>query len=390
MPDKGPSPTELLRRPVAGSLDDLDQLLGHYRNYLAILARTHIGTTLQAKADPSDLVQDTLMEARRDFEQFRGSTEGEFVAWLRKMMANNGAKFVRHYKGVLARDVRREQRVQQELDRSTQMMARLVAAGSSPSERAVRAEDAVHLANALSELPGHYRDAIVLYHLQGRSIKDVAQGNGSHGGQYQEAAGQGADPTAIRIKGFTMTPSATADRPGFTSRAASSDRATQERIVEALAEYHGAVDAGNAPSRQAFLQRYPEIAQELAGFLDAFDFVRNVAPQLRDDEATGKIVFRHFIPCRSRRFPDPARDRPRRHGRRLRGRAALARPPRRAEGAAVRRDARQAAAQPLQERSPRRRARSTTRTSSPSTPSAASAASTTTPCSSSKARASPK
>ena len=157
-----------------GARTNSNQLLEHYRNYLAILARTHIGTTLQAKADPSDLVQDTLMEARRDFPQFRGSTEGEFVAWLRKMMANNGAKFVRQYKGVQARDVRREQRVEDELDRSTQMMAGLVSQGSSPSQRAIRGEAAVELANALAELPDHYRDAIVLYHLQGRSIKDVA------------------------------------------------------------------------------------------------------------------------------------------------------------------------------------------------------------------------
>jgi RNA polymerase sigma-70 factor (ECF subfamily) len=133
-----------------------------------------LGVPLQGKADPSDLVQDTLMEARRDFEQFRGSTESEFVAWLRKMMANNGAKFVRHYTGVQARDVRREEQIQEALDRSTQRMAGLVHPGSSPSQRAIRGEAAVHLANALAELPDHYRDAIVLYHLQRKSIKDVA------------------------------------------------------------------------------------------------------------------------------------------------------------------------------------------------------------------------
>jgi WD40 repeat protein/serine/threonine protein kinase len=60
------------------------------------------------------------------------------------------------------------------------------------------------------------------------------------------------------------------------------DRATGELLVEALAEYHGAVDAGQAPIRHDFLQRYPEIAEELNGYLDGFDFVRQVAPQLRE------------------------------------------------------------------------------------------------------------
>jgi RNA polymerase sigma-70 factor (ECF subfamily) len=174
MPDKATSPTVLLHAARCGSSEELDQLLDHFRNCLAILAQTYIGRTLQAKADPSDLVQDTLIEARRDFEQFRGKTEAEFVAWLRTLMANNGAKFVRHYKGVQARDIRREQRIEDELDRSTQMMAGLVSRGSSPSQRAIRGEAAVELANALAELPEHYRDVIMLFHLEGRPIKDVA------------------------------------------------------------------------------------------------------------------------------------------------------------------------------------------------------------------------
>lgn len=122
MPGKATYPTELLQAARCGGTDELDRLLERYRNYLAIVARTHIGKTLQAKADPSDLVQDTLMEARRDFEQFRGSTEGEFVAWLRKMMADKCGQILRHYKGVQARDIRREQRIQKELDCSTQMI----------------------------------------------------------------------------------------------------------------------------------------------------------------------------------------------------------------------------------------------------------------------------
>jgi RNA polymerase sigma-70 factor (ECF subfamily) len=172
--DEATRSAQLLHAARGGSSEELDLLLEHYRNYLAILARTFIGRTLQAKADPSDLVQETLIEARRDFEQFRGTTEGEFVAWLRKVMVNNGAKFVRHYKRVQARDVRREQQIEDELDRSTQVMAGLVSRGSSPSRVAIRGEAAVALANALAGLPDHYREVIVLFHLEGRPIKEVA------------------------------------------------------------------------------------------------------------------------------------------------------------------------------------------------------------------------
>lgn len=90
-----------------------------------------------------------------------------------------------------------------------------------------------------------------------------------------------------------MTSSTEVKQPAPASSAVSpSDRATNDRVVEALAEYHRAVDAGHTPSRSGFLQLYPEIAEELAGYLDGFEFVRQVAPQLRglEIDANGKTV----------------------------------------------------------------------------------------------------
>jgi RNA polymerase sigma-70 factor (ECF subfamily) len=175
MPHPASSPDVLLPAALSGDVQKLDQLIEHYRNYLGILARAHISTALQAKADPSDLVQETLLEARRDFRTFRGSSEAEFVAWIRTMMANNGARFIRHYTGVAARDVRRERSLIADLDRSADLMARLISPASSPSEQAARSEAAVELANAMAALPDHYRDAIILYHLQSRPIKEIAR-----------------------------------------------------------------------------------------------------------------------------------------------------------------------------------------------------------------------
>jgi serine/threonine protein kinase len=85
-----------------------------------------------------------------------------------------------------------------------------------------------------------------------------------------------------------MSPTSEAEHAAPTEPVApSSDRATQELLVDALAEYHGAVDAGQPPSRNDFLQRYPEIAGELSGYLDGYDFVRQVAPQLRTPQDDG-------------------------------------------------------------------------------------------------------
>jgi hypothetical protein len=82
----------LVERAKAGDQQAVAELLGLYRNYLLLLARLHIDANLQAKADPSDLVQETCLMAARDLPQFRGQTEAVFVAWLRQILANTGAR----------------------------------------------------------------------------------------------------------------------------------------------------------------------------------------------------------------------------------------------------------------------------------------------------------
>jgi RNA polymerase sigma-70 factor (ECF subfamily) len=113
--------------------------------------------------------------AARDLPQFRGKTEAEFVAWLRQILANTGAAMIRKYKATRSRDLGREQRFEQQLDRSSMALGRLVAGPeSSPSRIASRREAAVVLADALTLLPDDYREVLVLFHLEGLSLSDVA------------------------------------------------------------------------------------------------------------------------------------------------------------------------------------------------------------------------
>src|SRR5262249_18694074 len=87
----------LLRRARAGDGLALGELLERYRNYLKLLARLQGDRRLKGKFDASDLVQETFLEAHRDFDQFRGVTERELAAWLRQILVSNLANLVRHY-----------------------------------------------------------------------------------------------------------------------------------------------------------------------------------------------------------------------------------------------------------------------------------------------------
>jgi RNA polymerase sigma-70 factor (ECF subfamily) len=170
-----PEPAELLVRARAGDGAALGRLLERYRGYLKVLARLEIGRRLSGKMDPSDLVQETFLEAHRDFSRFRGGTEAEFTRWLRRVLATNLANAVRRYVGTKRRDVRLERELAEEIDESSAHMAMALAGQeSSPSRQAARREEAVTLADALAELPEDYREVLVLRHLEGLAFAAVA------------------------------------------------------------------------------------------------------------------------------------------------------------------------------------------------------------------------
>jgi RNA polymerase sigma-70 factor (ECF subfamily) len=160
----------------------LDRLLDSYRNYLRLLARTGLDVSLQGKADPSDLVQDALLKASLRFGQFRGATDAELAGWLRQILARCLTDFVRLYR-TGGRRAGREQSLDQLLDRSTQAMARILAAdGASPSASAERRDLGVLLSDALAELSEDHREVIVLHHLQGLGWDEVARRMGRSAG----------------------------------------------------------------------------------------------------------------------------------------------------------------------------------------------------------------
>jgi RNA polymerase sigma-70 factor (ECF subfamily) len=118
----------------------------------------------------ADVVQDTFLAAHRHFGRFQGTTEAEFVSWLRHILATNLAMLLRRYLGTRGRDVRLERELACELDRSSQVLDRgFVAPSSSPSQQAARREQAVLLADALGQLPETYREVVI--HTASRSTR---------------------------------------------------------------------------------------------------------------------------------------------------------------------------------------------------------------------------
>lgn len=174
-PEQSANPDDLLARARAGDQVALGLLLDGYRNYLVLLARLGIGRRLQGKIEPADAVQEVFLKAHRDFAVFRGTTPAELSAWLRQILTWTLANLARRYAGTRKRDVRMERVLADDLERSSRMLDRgLAARQSSPSQRAARREQAVLLADALAALPADRREVVVLRNLEGLPFGQVA------------------------------------------------------------------------------------------------------------------------------------------------------------------------------------------------------------------------
>ena len=121
-------------RPIAR--DDI-RPIEEYRDYLLLLVRLQLGHRLRAKVDASDVVQQAILHAHERRAQFRGATEGEWLAWLRAILANALAAMARRF-DAQARDPGRERSLEAELERSSSRLEGLLAADQTSPERAGR------------------------------------------------------------------------------------------------------------------------------------------------------------------------------------------------------------------------------------------------------------
>jgi RNA polymerase sigma-70 factor (ECF subfamily) len=158
-----PSDAGPLQRPVED-----------YREYLHLLARMQLDPRMQGKIDPSDVVQQTLVKAHQNRDQFRGRTEAERAGWLRRILANTLIDAARKFQ----RELSLEQHEQAVDASSARLEAWLAAEQSSPSERADRQEQLLRLARALAQLPDDQRVVIELHHLRDGAVADIARALG--------------------------------------------------------------------------------------------------------------------------------------------------------------------------------------------------------------------
>ncbi len=166
----------LLARARAGDDAARDELFSQCRNYVALIARTHVESWMQTKIDASDLVQTTLLEAHRGFAEFRGNTEAEWLAWLCKILQHNTHDFIRQFKGTDKRRIQKEGRLQTTGgNQSGSFFHDPPGHEQTPSQIIAAHEQQIELANAIAQLSDDHREVVILRNLQRLPFDEVAQ-----------------------------------------------------------------------------------------------------------------------------------------------------------------------------------------------------------------------
>lgn len=162
-------------RPASPPIDVSDPVVvAQYEPYLRMLARTQMRKAYQAKVGASDMVQQAMLQAVQGLEGFRGTTEAEFRAWLRQILARHLCHLDRDLHRD-KRDIRREQSIEQKLAQSSMRLEGLLAGdGPTPSQNVAFGEHVIQLSEAVERLPEAQRDAVRLHYLEGLKLSEIA------------------------------------------------------------------------------------------------------------------------------------------------------------------------------------------------------------------------
>lgn len=155
-----------------GDVDARNQLFESCRSFIAVIARLQLHRRLQSKVDPSDLVQQSMLDAHCGFEAFQGVTSEEWLAWLKQIVRHNAIDADKHYRMAERRSLQKETPI----DNLTlsHHPGSPVDRGPSPSQFLLSAEQELRVATAIERLPVDYRSVVMLRNIERLSFDEVA------------------------------------------------------------------------------------------------------------------------------------------------------------------------------------------------------------------------
>jgi RNA polymerase sigma-70 factor (ECF subfamily) len=170
------APTEyLLNQAAGGDRAAFEKLISLNRPRLRQLVAIRLDNRLQARVDPSDVIQETLIVVARRFSEYARRRPLPFYPWLRQIALDQIHRLHRRHVRTERRSVRREAAFDPLLsDESVQQFAGLVSRGSAPDQRLLHSEVCRKVRDALDRLSADDREVLVLRFLEHLSGSEAA------------------------------------------------------------------------------------------------------------------------------------------------------------------------------------------------------------------------
>jgi len=169
--------SDLLDRARGGDPDALNELFARHRDRLRRMVAGRLDDRLRARVDASDVIQEAQLEVLQRLPEYLANRPLPFYLWLRLEVGKHLIYVHRRHLGADKRDVRRDVPIGSPGmpdPSSTALAAALVAAGPSPSQDAVRAEQADRVRAALDRLEPGDREVLALRHFEMLSRGETA------------------------------------------------------------------------------------------------------------------------------------------------------------------------------------------------------------------------
>jgi RNA polymerase sigma-70 factor, ECF subfamily len=178
MTDDSSEIDRLLRQKAQGGPERFGALLEQYRPRLRRMVALRLDPRLHGRIDPSDVIQETFLEASARLAEYLRKPTMPFFLWLRFLAGQKLVTLHRHHLGRQMRDAGREvslYRGQLPETTSAALAAQLLGHEARPSEAAVRAELKIRLQEALNSMDPLDREILALRHFEQLSLEETAQ-----------------------------------------------------------------------------------------------------------------------------------------------------------------------------------------------------------------------
>ena len=160
----------LVNAARSGDSDAVGALLDKYRGYLMLIANQDVTPELKTKMGASDVVQESMMHAQANFQQFHGESETQFKAWLKTILANDIKKGHRHY-----RMQKRNANLEVNMQEQSAVGRGLTDEQLTPSSKAIEEEKAKALEIAMKQLSAEQQQVIQLRNFERLSFAEIAE-----------------------------------------------------------------------------------------------------------------------------------------------------------------------------------------------------------------------